>query len=265
MKRLLWLLTGVGLLLVGYQLGRWRSRPLPRTVATVNGKTLTDRDLELALEAYGDAALTELIRQQLIEEAAAQQGIRVGDDELPQKRAERTRLLERKLILAQVSESEQRRIHKEFRTELAAYDVACAVFPSAEEAETAVAALSDGEPFKTLTGSHAQFKKVTVPFLKERFGSLGGEAVSRLKPGEFSQPVPTPYGPTVFQVDRRVDSFEAVRTGLEDLLVNAHKDRLLAELVRKSEVAIYHPTNRPVQPLISNPNLPGAATLPTPE
>jgi len=235
-----------------------------RTIATVNGQKITKGELDAKLEAQnGKQALQQMVQQALVFQYAKQHNINVTDDDVNKqlatieqrfpagqfetilknqgmtlddaKNVVREQLIVKRAVDQNITVSDAQ-IKDYFAKNHAQFDQPKQVrarhilVKTKAEADSIEAQLKSGADFATLA------KKYSMdPGSKDKGGELGffgpGQMVKSfqdvafaMKPGQISQPVQTPFGWHIIQV-------EEVRPAVTASLANAHdkaRDQLMA-------------------------------------
>ena len=119
-----------------------------------------------------------------------------------------------------------------------------------KEAKDLVVQLKNGANFGTLAGQHSLDKSTPDGdlgyFTEDMMIPEFGKAVFALKKGQVSEPIKTPFGWHIVQVeDRRLTqkpSFESVREDLKKILMERNLAKVLADERRAQHVEIKKPT-----------------------
>ncbi|MFN8614267.1 MAG: hypothetical protein U0931_42440 [Vulcanimicrobiota bacterium] len=221
--------------------GLRRSLPRPvRTVAQVNGETLSEDDLRIAMTAYRRVAIEDLVSQRLVQQEAKRRGLPLEvspfeppvagllPDELQAVSLQnRSDVLRKRLVLADYTPAEKRRIFDSLAPDLYQYSLFAIVLQSAEDYPILLRDLERGASFESLVPKYS----VSVPMpepgrltlanrgtVSKYLGPYVGDALLGLKSGDTSPLLPSPFGQAVIKViDKRTD-YRELEPELDNLL-----------------------------------------------
>lgn len=248
-----------------------------RALATVDGSTITEMDLQIAEadmgirlaalspEARRVVLLEFLIGNQLMAAAAKSENLDAG-----QKHADRTRYYQRKVLFEQfmdkyvlpaASPAEVKR----------AYDAEAATYRPVEEVrvrhmlvETEAQAaylrerVAKGSDFAALAQAVSQ-DKITILvggdlgyFAKGEVQPWLETAAFALKPGEISKPVKSEHGWHLIKLEERrmrpLQAFEAVKDRIRTALIERRVQEMTASLRAKAKVTVTDPARPQAKP-----------------
>jgi foldase protein PrsA len=255
-KTIFWaVLIGMGLLLYGCS----------HVVATVNGESITKKQLDRALEqAGGKQMLQNLITEKMIKEYAAAHHVQVSDQEVEKevskvkktlgplnlqtltpnrlknlKKSIKLNLLLQKDIMATIPKSKVRAFYEANKSSLPEAELSAIVVADPKQAQAILSDLKKGKPFAT---EASQFS--LDPVGRENGGYLGyvsegdlmkmspaiAKAVFSLKSGEVSSPIKTPKGYYILKALNFKNHFVQLKSEIETLMAHDRVKTFLLKL-----------------------------------
>jgi peptidyl-prolyl cis-trans isomerase C len=229
-------------------------------VATIDGKPITEKDLELAYEDLAsslppqvsdaqkrDYAISYLADIKAGAQAAIAAKLDQGEDYLRRLNYTKDKLLLEAYLAAetkkQVTEEKMRKLYEDSikamkpELEIKARHI---LVPSEEEAKTITAKLKSGEDFAKLA---QEFSK--DPGSGKEGGDLGwfttdrmvpefGDAASKMKPGQVSDPVKTQFGWHIIKVEdvreKKPPSYDEVKDQVQQFLERQVQTDIIGKL-----------------------------------
>jgi peptidyl-prolyl cis-trans isomerase C len=256
-------------------------------VATIDGKPITEKDLELAYEELAaslppqvsdaqkrDYAISYLADIKAGAQAAIAAKLDQGEDYLRRLNYTKDKLLLEAYLAAetkkQVTEEKMRKLYEDSikamkpELEIKARHI---LVPTEEEAKTITAKLKSGEDFAKLA---QEFSK--DPGSGKEGGDLGwfttdrmvpefGEAASKMKPGQVSDPVKTQFGWHIIKVEdmreKKPPSYDEVKDQVQQFLERQVQTDIIGKLrtslkIEKKDA----PAAAPAAPAASAPATP---------
>jgi peptidyl-prolyl cis-trans isomerase C len=228
-------------------------------VATVNGTTITERDVAVAAEELGqsfagmpedqkrDTLINLLIDIRLVSQAAEKQKLDTTEDFKKQLAFLREKALMQSFLdktgKSAVSDAAVKKLYDDTVKELTPEDeikAAHILVPTEEEAKAVEARLKAGEDFAKVakevskdTGSAAEGGELGY-FTKDQMVPEFSEAAAKLKPGEVSAPVKSQFGWHVIKVeDKRkkpLPTLEQVKDQIETYLTRKAQQEQIKKL-----------------------------------
>jgi len=243
-----------------------------KPVATVNGKPVTERELDRELERAGGKNMLEtLISQKLVEQDAAAKHISVSDQEVEKQIEElkktlgpteqqnltgdklkmirdniRFNILLRKTITASVSEADKKAYFEKNKDVLPEVELSAIVVADEKQAQAIEQELKRGKDFASLSREFS-----IDPMGRERGGYVGfaskgnlaqlspslAQAAFSLKPGEVSGIVKTPKGFYILKIASMRDTYDQLRDEVERQIASDRAKGYLDDLRAKAKVA----------------------------
>ena len=294
----------LGLAVVGSLLaGPGCQRPPQKTPtvaeATVNDEKIMAPEFDSAMRLVcGPLVLQRLVEHRVIWQEAKKQNLTLEDGELKEfvealdkqttqpemkkvlENELRARLLSRKLILKDVSDAKKHEVYDHFKDDLVQYELFDILVANREEADNVVTSLKQGTKFDSLavSSSFDQRSKLeggrlgflTLPTIKDTFGTEVAEAVGALKQGQVSSPIAAEGGVfLILKLGKTRSSYEDLKTSVEDVLVEAGRATLMYRLLSSAHITSPYLPTTPVgpQPPVGQPSvdIPKAPRIPLPQ
>ncbi|SCZ64080.1 peptidylprolyl isomerase [Thiohalomonas denitrificans] len=237
--------------------------PQGKVVATLNGKSITESELNKYRDARADssqpqdeeALLNELVTQELVYEDALQRGLDKDPKVLQELEQLRTRILVSAMVRKAMEDNpatdEQLRAEYDQLKDslvISEYKASHILVEEKEQAEQLIAQLDDGADFAELAGEHS-----TGPTGKNG-GDLGwinpqqmvppfSQALQQMETGSYSkEPVNTRFGWHVIKLDESRQSeppaFEDLKGQLAQMTQQRRVSEYIAALREKADISI---------------------------
>jgi hypothetical protein len=269
----------------------YKHRTDSRTALVVNGQAASKRDLDEVLVLFREDALKLLATDRIIRQEAQRLGLTVTDKEVFSKDLEdldpalrqamfNTRQVERlfhKVVLNDSSEQERRQIYDSFKEQLKTYKLSYIFVSRGADMQRMQVDLEAKAPWNTLNSRYGSVppqgfnpniyqKRVASEALRELVGAHGLSAIRRLKPGQFTGPLPSAVGSLLIRLESADETYEGAKSTIEDLIFQSRRNLYTYELGIDSAVSSPLPVPRAKRvsaPLPVNPE--GKLPAPTPK
>lgn len=270
--------------------GRWVASG-PPSVLRVNGENVSPNLYVSRLKARsGAAVLAELTQQLLVEQYAKKKGLSLTSSEQatlqqsigsvsdPDSREallaeQRSQMLLRRIILAEISESELKRIYALFPEELARYEVSAIVLLTENDAKAVWARLQEKVlSFEQLVATYSiapanagRIGFLSLSQLQGRFGAEVAEQFRHATPGTVFEPRYCNQGLVILRLGAVRREFSEVREYVENVFIDARKVALTQDLLRGAQIysEFFGPYRKDDAQPRSSPSA-GAAVTPAP-
>lgn len=243
-----------------------------KTVATVNGQAITERQLDRDLErAGGKSMLDTLVGRKLVEQDAANKHVAVADQEVEKQVKElkkslgpseqqnltgdklkairddiRFNILMRKAIIASVPDSEKRAYFEKNKDLLPEVELSAIVVGDEKQGQAIQQELERGKDFASLAREFS-----LDPVGRERGGYVGfaskgnleqlspalAEAAFSLDAGQVSDLIKTPKGFYILKVLSKKDSYDQLKDEVERQMASDRAKGYLEELRAKAKIS----------------------------
>lgn len=243
--------------------------PSGTVVATVNGETIDQKDLDLELNRlHGPAVLQALIDDRLIQQAAKKDKIEVDQKEVDTQLEELKktpqyatmlkaknmtdadvekyihRLLElKKLILLEIPEQEKLKMYDQYKEQLELAHIYDILVDKKEDAVKIVAQLKSGGDFEQIARENSKDESS-----KNRGGDLGwvphsapldpafAKLAFTIPVNEIAGPVETKGGWAILKVTGRKRTYDELKPDIEERLVSMRQGEFVQRLRVKADV-----------------------------
>ena len=230
-------------------------QPTPKTVdfvAKVNGTAIDREAFESYLRAaYGDAALTALIDQELIKQAAKAADVSLTPEQLrrlsesfrddpqilPKRALAEAEFLAQNLVMSQQSEEELSSFYELFKEELLSFDLDLYHFESSESAKSFETALEQGRDPEEAAEEWAQSSQALNRLTRNQISAMGLplQKVEVLKPSETLE-LPAPAGLYLLRLRQRNQTFPEVRPEIARIFFRGHRLDLMHQLRSSAKI-----------------------------
>lgn len=235
--------------------------------ASVNGEKIMPFEFYSALRLSGGGAVMErLVQQKLIQQEGKKFNLSADDPETVEQLENykkqygkdegaykviaeelKSRVLERKLLLKDVTEQQERKFYETFQEDLEQFETFEIVVGSSDVSNQVRIALQGGSDFATVAATSSldepsKSKGGRVGFATRQtllylFGPAYTERFMKLKPGEVSPPLPLDGGRYLF-LKRGLSrsTFEELKPSIESIMIDSERAALMYRLMTEANI-----------------------------